>query len=192
MDMLEFLQRSEWPVLIGGALWYFRKPLYRLLDYIRPTKVSAWGVSIELALEKAEALTAATRAETKDEQPKQLGTQKTRDHQFQLEADELRHPQLVVLTEWNTLEAAIYNAAERGRFAPPRVGYLAMRQLETMAKEVGFTLSEIEAIKELRKVRNRVAHELDFPLSKADAVRFSELVRGLISRLRSLEPEVAR
>jgi hypothetical protein len=187
MDVLEFLQRSEWPLLIGGAFWYFRKPLYRLLDHIRPTKVSALGVSIDLALDRAETLTVETRALTEAESPNQPGTQRVGD-ELRLEEDNAKHPQLVVLMSWAELQDALYRAAAEP--TTPRVPqWVTVRNIERIANELGLTRSEIEAIKELRKVRNRVADEIDFPLSRAEAVRFAELSRDLILRLQTLKPE---
>jgi hypothetical protein len=61
-------------------------------------------------------------------------------------------------------------------------------ELETAVSLIGLTAHEVEAVKQLRNVRNRVAHEIDFPLSLADAVRFYELARDLIVRIRTLRP----
>ncbi|WP_156164419.1 hypothetical protein [Bradyrhizobium sp. LTSP885] len=179
MDILEFVQRSEWPVLIGGALWYFRRPLYQLVDRVRPTKVSAWGVSIEL--DKVEALTVETRAATEQELPK-LEKPKSTGDLLTFHVDEYEHPQMVVLKSWSALEAELYRAYGKSR--PPGV----MRVMEQVAKELGLTSNEVEAIRELRSVRNRVAHLIGYPLSQEDAQRYSALARDLILRIRTLKP----
>lgn len=188
MDILEFLQRSEWPIVVGGTLWYFRTPLARLLDHLRPTKISALGVSLELALDKAEALTEETRGLAEEQAPRQLEKPQGSGTLLTFQLPEYEHPQLVVLKSWSALESEIYRASGKSEPTPGIPSWVPMRVMEQIARDIGLTHDEFEAIRELRKVRNRVAHEIEFPLSRAEAMRFVEITRDLILRIRALKP----
>jgi hypothetical protein len=61
VDFLEFVQRSEWPIIVGATLWIVRRPLVNLFERLNPTKVDAWGFSAEFekTLNKIDALTPA-------------------------------------------------------------------------------------------------------------------------------------
>jgi predicted ATPase len=59
--------------------------------------------------------------------------------------------------------------------------------MEDAAKVLGMTHNEIEAIRELRKLRNGVAHSIEFSLTRADAIRFSEIADDLILRIWQLK-----
>ncbi|MGC2778068.1 MAG: hypothetical protein WA418_20770 [Bradyrhizobium sp.] len=179
MDILEFIQRSEWPVVAIMAIAVFRRPLTRLIERVRPTKLSAWGVSVEL--DEVEALTAETRAIAKDEAPKQAD--KPLRDLLVFQPAEYDHPQLVILKAWTALENAIYRAAGKDGPTPGVPSWIPMRVMEAASKKLGLTSNELLAIRELRNVRNRVADEIDFPVTRADAIRFVELSRDLIVRI---------
>jgi hypothetical protein len=41
VDVLEFLSRSEWPLVVAGTLWIVRRPLRAALERITLTKGAA-------------------------------------------------------------------------------------------------------------------------------------------------------
>jgi hypothetical protein len=45
MDFWEFLARSEWPIVVAGALYVFREPIKKKLESV--TKVTVPGASAE-------------------------------------------------------------------------------------------------------------------------------------------------
>jgi hypothetical protein len=184
MEILDFVARSEWPLVALVAIAVFRKPLTRLLDRVRPTKVSAWGISVEL--DKVEVLTEETRAIAKEEAPKRL--EKPRDDLLHFQVEEYDHPQLVILKAWTALEHAIYRASGKSALTPGMPPWLPVRTMESIFRELGLTTNEVDALRELRKIRNRVAHEIDFPVTRPDAIRFTDLSNDLITRLQLKKP----
>jgi hypothetical protein len=189
MDILEFLQKSEWPVLVGGVIWYFREPIKRLLTELRLTKFAAWGLTAEFEkrLDKVEDLTETTRKLT-DEAPKRLEIQRSTNNAslgFQLEDS----PQLIILKAWNHLQAELAAASDKPY--PPKRSW-APRAMEDAAKALGMTHNEIEAMRELRNLRNQVAHSIEFSPSRADAIRYSEIADNLILRIWQLSEEAKR
>jgi hypothetical protein len=180
MDVLEFLQRSEWPVLVGGVIWYFRKPIKHLLSEIRITKFAAWGLSAEFEkrLDKVEDLTETTRQLT-DKEPRQLETPRSIDKTLLgFQSDDV--PPIIILRAWSLLESELRSASSKlsisGQPWTPR-------KMEEAARVLGMTHNEIEAMRELRKLRNQVAHSIDYSLTRADAIRFSEIADDLTLRI---------
>lgn len=188
VDVLEFIQRSEWPVVALVAITVLHKPIARLIDRVRPTKFSAWGISVEL--DKVEVLTEETRAITKDEAPRQL--ERPRSDVLTFGTEDYDHPQLVILKSWTALERALYRASGKVEVSPSMPQWISARDMEMVAKELGLTRNELDAIRELRNVRNRVAHEIDFPVTSADAVRFAELSRDLVVRIEAAAKQIQR
>jgi hypothetical protein len=180
MDILEFLQKSEWPLLVGGALWYFRHPLTRLLNEIRLTKFAAWGLSAEFEkrLDKVEDLTETTR-QLADEAPSKRETPRSIDKTILgFQSDDA--PPLIILRAWSLLESELRSASDK---PSTRDQPWTPRRMEDAARILGMTHNEIEAMRELRKLRNQVAHSIDFSLTRADAIRFSEIADDLTVRV---------
>jgi hypothetical protein len=48
MTFWEFVVRSEWPIVVGGALFVFREPIKQLLESVTKLKVSGPGFHGEL------------------------------------------------------------------------------------------------------------------------------------------------
>ena len=62
MDLLTFIAKSEWPAVIGGALFYYRDPLGKLIERVRFKNVKVFGIETELEQQLDEAEKSATKA----------------------------------------------------------------------------------------------------------------------------------
>lgn len=101
-------------------------------------------------------------------------------------------PRSVVLESWRELEATAikilgdHDPSARNQGRP---GVLATHALVDtgILDEAGFQVLTI-----LRNLRNRAAHESDFPLSKADAVEYALMAQNLASHLGRIQSEVSR
>jgi hypothetical protein len=161
MDFWEFVARSEWPIVVGGAIWLLRRPLQDMLSRVTPTKVDAFGLKAEFerTLDKVEQLTAPT-----DQRPAQID-------------DVLpASPEAVILDSWRQLENAVREKLpSKGRniLVPPKA-----TELE---RQLNLSEDEIAAYQSLRKMRNQVAHE-NAPVSREDAIRFKEAAQRLLQR----------
>jgi hypothetical protein len=182
MDIFEFLQKSEWPILVGGVILYFRKPLTGLVAGLHLTKFNAWGLTAEFEkrLDKVEALTEPTRQITQDEAPKQVGHARTTDKAYI--GPETKSPQYIILRSWSRLEALLRGESEA------RVGKIltSPRRIEERARLIGLTDDEIDALLELRKMRNQIAHSIEFNVSLQDAARFANVAESLRQRIEAL------
>src|SRR3954471_13715273 len=59
MDVLEFVARSEWPIVVVVSVWLLRRSIRDMLNRISPTKIDAFGFKAEFerTLDKVDQLT---------------------------------------------------------------------------------------------------------------------------------------
>jgi len=160
MDFWEFLARSEWPLVVGGALLVFREAIRRKLD--STVKASGLGVSLEFseAIAKAEALVADSSTSIP------LGDKAT--------------PEMIILEAWRHLAHQI-SRAQGGQSATTWLWNPS--RFRGAAGLLGLTDDEVAALIELREIRNRVAHTVGAPISPTEAERFKQVTQRLIQKL---------
>jgi hypothetical protein len=204
MDILEFAARSEWPVVAATAIWLVRKPIARMLDRVNPTKLDAWGLKAEFEkrLDKVDLLTSppdtvedAPRFQRRGpkggegdvvgfmirEEPAKDTTQESRTLRLGPEIVNVS-PGTWILQSWITIERSLRRAADK--LHPRKKGpvWLPPAELLQVAAEIGLTADEIAALKELRALRNQVAHE-DVALTFSEAERYYIAVQRLLARI---------
>lgn len=174
MDVWEFVQRSEWPVLIGGVLWYFRKPLTRVIDHLRPTKVSGFGLSAEFAIKEAEELTEETRAA--------LASDKSLEQVLarSLRSIAIEPPNVVVTSAWFALEEAFVRATGLDK---PRPDWLTARAIVEKGTALGLTPNELAAMNELRTFTIPLIHGQETTVTPDTAQRFANVAHDLTTRI---------
>ena len=171
MDILEFLARSEWPIVVGVSVWLLRRSLRDMLNRINPTKLDAFGVKagFESTLDKVEQL---TPPDEKDLPILRL------DNRPLKSADLISaSPEAVILDSWRQLEKPV----KQNRSPSNRKNLVLPLEAQEL-KDLKFSDDEIAAYASLRKLRNQVAHS-ETPASREEAIRFKEATERLLQRL---------
>jgi hypothetical protein len=187
VDILELIARSEWPVVVGGALLLFRRPIRDLIGRINLTKIDAWGLKAEFekGLDKVDTLTPP-----KEEKPtpkiamdEKLPSEEPKSTLARLRA-KAPSPEAIVLDAWSWLEADIRAMIDAIR--PSQIGDLRIPPLkiDEAARELGLTEDEVQSLMTLRKLRNSVAHSTETLVTWEDAMRFKEATERLLARMR--------
>ena len=114
MDVLEFVARSEWPVVVLVGVWLFRRAIRGIFERINLTKLDAWGLKAEFekGLAKAELLTPLPDR-IPVERPKLAMNEAPTVSLPRLSEDALTQgasPELVVLRAWRDLDVAMKRA----------------------------------------------------------------------------------
>jgi hypothetical protein len=188
VDILDFLARSEWPLVAGVALWLIRAPLIRMLDRVNPTKVDAWGFKAEFerTLTKVEALTPASEEEEKAALSALEGkgaSEPLPPPPPPREPTALAPPEVTILESWRRIESLMRQMSDAQH---PRISarfWNPPRKIDEAARELGLSDDEIAALMELRKLRNQVAHSIDAPVTPEDAARFQIVTERLLGRM---------
>jgi hypothetical protein len=175
MDVWEFAAHSEWPIVVGGAVWFLRRSLREMMGRINPTKVDAWGFKAEFdkTLEKVEILTSEKASNPTMAMDSTLETEKPKP--AALEA-----PEIKILRAWNDLEVAMRKASPARR---PGIKWITPKTIDEAAKDLKLGEDEIAAVNEMRELRNKVAHTGFTVLTRADAARYYDAANELIRRV---------
>jgi hypothetical protein len=189
VDILEFLAKSEWPLVVGGALWLLRRPISEMIDRLDPTKVDVLGFKAEFArrLEKVNLLTPPLVKPANLVQPKSFLAMDEQISKPQVTRiapikQSVTSPDAIVLLAWRNLESTMRSLSDAKR---PKIGKLwtPPLRIEEAAKELGLSQDEVQALLELRQLRNKVAHSSDAPVSEDEAAQFREATERLLYRL---------
>jgi hypothetical protein len=190
VDIIELIARSEWPIVVGGALFLLRHPIKGLLTRISLTKIDAWGLKAEFeqGLDEVDELSPA------EEEVKLLDelTLECRDNEKSSARakyyEGLRpflyenvSPEAVVLDTWSRVEADVRAMTE----ALPPVSLKVPLSIEQAGKRLGLDEHEIVSLTVLRRLRNKVAHSADQSLTWDDAERFRRSVERLLMRMKA-------
>jgi len=187
VDIYELIARSEWPVVVGGAILFFRRPIRELIARINLTKIDAWGLKAEFekGLDKIDSLTPP-----KEEKPKlKIAMDEKAAIQEPKPAliptgEKGASPEALVLDSWSWCEAdmramidAIHPRHTGTLWTPPL-------KIDEAARELGLSDDEVESLMTLRKLRNSIAHSADRSLTWDDALRFKKATERLLARMK--------
>ncbi len=151
-----------------------------MLDRVSPTKVDAWGFKAEFdkVLGKVELLTPSSLS---GEGSLRVETEVVRSLRHEL--DVARPPELLVLRAWARLEAAMRQISDAEHPHVSARVWNRSQPIDQVARELGFDADEISALRELRELRNRIAHTLDVSVSDEEAARYRAATERFLSRL---------
>lgn len=184
MDVLDLIARSEWPLVVGGALLIFRKPIYELLTRINITKIDAWGFKAEFEKELNKVDTLLPPKEETPSPKIAMGERITEPTKKVSVPRKEQSPEAVVLASWSILESDMRAMLDAIR--PTQVGSLHVPPLriQEIARRLGLSDDEIESLLTLRSLRNKVAHSAEAQISWEDAMRFKEATERLLAAMR--------
>lgn len=183
MDFWEFVVRSEWPIVVGGAIWLLRRSLRDMFNRVNPTKVDAFGFTAEFErkLDKVEQLSPPPDHE--DAAPTTAISGDSPQIPVLLPAS----PEAVILESWRQLEKATRQKLPQLKFK----NFVLPLKESALKSNLYLTDDDIAVYQELRDLRNQVAYK-DAPVSRADAIRYKEAAERFIQRLATLQAHMER
>jgi hypothetical protein len=185
MDFWDFLTKTEWAIIVAGALWILRAPILTMAQRIDLRKLSIAGFDLEFdkRISKAEALVPPQGANDVDKKGDRTHFLKNMQRVFARPP----MPESVILESWQKLECEIRllnkmltpsSKRTEGRF-----------DILTAAKTVGLSDREILAVTELMKLRDRAAGLENIDLKSDEITRYGDVMDRLLKRLEVLEEE---
>lgn len=204
MDFLEFLQKSEWPLLVGGAIFLFKKELAELIRDFRIKKVSGPGWNIETesrlqigqhGLNSVEALPRPNSERSSEDGTASAPNVPAQSLQLELEPSDTPFdtewytlprstPRTRTLVAYNVLALYISNLFREVRGLSPDEPVAA--PLVSMASAVGLRPPETGALVELEMIFRDAKRDPNFVMSEGEANRFVAITKQLYLRIRSL------
>jgi hypothetical protein len=173
VDALDFISRSEWPLVVAGAIWLLRRPLNDLVRQLSLTKIDAWGLKAEFERRLVEAEAISEPADENNE----TGLEPEKQATIIVEtAAEVDSPEAEVLRRWSMVErrlaSALRAAGHTGKFTVPE----AARLLKLPPEDYGSLLA-------METLRNSVVSSPRHALSDEQARRYAGLARRLSIKL---------
>ena len=180
MDVFEFIttlvEALVWPLTVVLAIFAFRRPISTLLPFLQRLKYKDFVLEFNQKLDDVNAQVAAV----------------TRDGAEIPVASELLelaqiHPRGAVIDSWLAVEAAIRQVAtSRGIVADPLRRRSTFSVERELARSGVIEPSVVSILRELRSIRNEVAHRLDLPVTPEMARQYASAASRMVVALRDL------
>jgi uncharacterized protein YutE (UPF0331/DUF86 family) len=167
-----------WPVALLATALVFRTPVTKLLNRVRRASYGDAEVEFERQLDEAESKIAKI-----DDGPKE-SEKEIADADFDRAINQ--SPELAILNAWIKIEDVVSKIAEGKGYTGPRARSFsyAFRRL-VQDGVIGSDLAEI--IRELRSLRNLVAHRVDgIDINADEALRFQTMSTVVAGRLSAI------
>lgn len=179
MDSLTFISKAieslAWPIAATYIAWLLRKEIQSLLPFIKRLKAGPVEAEFDQELRSLRVGTKAREPERQEESASKAQT----DPLLDLAA---RNPRSAILEAWRTVEIALLKLANSHALLPPGLDNIPSRHvIEQISREHLIPVEEIALYYELRNLRNKAAHAVDFEPSQASALDYIELVKGFIN-----------
>jgi hypothetical protein len=183
-DIFDFIARSEWPIVVAGALLLFRRPLRELIGRVNLTKIDVWGFKAEFekGLDKIEALTwtELTKAKPAIATDEKLQTDRLYPYSSSPAG---ATPETLVLDSWRELEGTMRQMIDKMHPRLPGPLHTPPLRFESAAEELGLSADDVASLLLMRKLRNDLAHSAGAQITWDDALRFQKAARRMLRKL---------
>ncbi|MGK3141641.1 hypothetical protein [Pantoea sp. C2G6] len=181
---IKLLTISIWPLLIFIALQKFQYDIKKLMGRIKSGNVAGFGFEFHDIAEKYE----------------DVAGQVTRDQEIKSNLD----PRGAIISAWLNIETRLYQLFEVNREKVMTSGIVgSMNSMDSINKRppvfqiIRFLkdkkllrVNEVEILDDLRRMRNRVAHEADLELTQEDVTKYLVLANLAEVSLEKIENQV--
>lgn len=185
MDWMQFtialIDKLIWPLVLVFAVINLKRPLAKLIPLAKKLKFK------DLELEFGQGLKAVT------EQAEGVFPELKTDKKTLLIASANNLPNSAVLETWEQVDLAAEQLIKSHCDNITLDKNTRYKHIENiLISEALINTKQGKLFSELRQLRNRVAHAVNYEVAKAEAIQYIELCFKLIEHLRSLTPSEIR
>jgi len=177
----EIISSLAWPALVIVILSIFKSELVKIVQRLSHLKYK----DLELDFDKLKQQAKELHKEVEEEPPALKSLVFTSLEDQVLDAVE-RAPSAAILLAWSGLETAMASAVASLAISPEPPSYRSpMHNIEMLTKYAGLSKSHASLLHEMRKLRNKVAHERDAMLSitQDQALNYANVAIDMIQHL---------
>lgn len=173
---LQVIDRLIWPVIAGGLVIAFYKPIRALLPNLRKLKYQDLEIEFDRELQHA------------SQTANQLLERQHHDRLIhQLRESLMHNPHGAILEAWKAVEAAAKVVIDNYQGRVKWDKKAPYKHLEDILTHENLLDKNTAALfSEVRQLRNKVSHAPDFEVRSAEAVQYIELCDQLIRHLNEL------
>lgn len=189
--IVNVLQAVAWPGALLIIFFVLRDPLIGIIRRIVRIKYGDSEILLERVEEKAAALELSTTSSSAPDSSPTDVVFSPRTNSVLPEFTALREvaktaPELAMIGGWNLLESELRMAATRAGHAS-KATYNAYRLLHELHAEKVLGPDVIEVLQDLRRIKNRIAHNQSMLETTTDeALRYLDVVDDVIGTLRAM------
>ncbi len=183
----EIVSSVAWPCVVVAFLVIFRTELSKIIQRLAHLKYK----DLELEFDKVRQQAQELHRDVSEERPAVQGRIISSLEEQVLDAVE-RAPSAAILLAWSSLETAMASAVGRLAFSPESPSYRSpIHNIEVLTKYGGLTESHGKLLREMRMLRNTVAHERESMVSIAQdqAMTYAQAAIDMINYLETLRRE---
>ncbi len=171
-DIVRIIEAGAWPLAFILSLLIFRKPIIELLPYLKRLKYK------ELELEFGRRLEDISKRSQESLQRTSVEPAEETEVDYYLEQVKSLSPRTAILESWLALESTAISTAQHFKLTPGDKRIMFPTALRALKEGNVLTDQDIALINDLRALRNKATHELDFYISEKEAATFMEVARN--------------
>ena len=181
----EIISNFVWPAVVIFIVFTFRSEFSKIVQRLAHLKYKDLEIDFEKVKQQAEEL----HKEVLEEGPVEKSPVFTSLEDQILDAVE-RTPSAAILLAWSGLETAMASAVSRLTTSPePQSFRSPMHNIEMLTKSGGLSKNHANLLHEMRRLRNKVAHERDslLSISQDQALTYATSAIDMIQHLEKLK-----
>ncbi|EGR1737547.1 hypothetical protein D5Q56_20200 [Vibrio parahaemolyticus] len=170
--VVKIIEALAWPVTVLIAVFALRKPLIALLPQLKVLKYKELEVEFEKELETLSLKAHVSKAKLNVE-----ATVDDEETDFYLQQVKELSPRAAIMEAWLGLESNAIATAQHFGLAPKNKRLTFASTLKALTSGEVLTPEDASNINELRMLRNKAVHDLQFSVSDTEAAKFMEIAR---------------
>ncbi len=171
--IVAIIDSLAWPITILIGLFVLRKSLIELLPQLKKLKYKELEMEFEKGLDEL----SIKSQESKKRIEVTEKNQEEEETDYYLEQVKEASPRAAILESWLGLEATAISTVQYFDLVPKGKRIMFGTALKTLEQAEVLTKQDVANINDLRALRNKAVHEVDFPISEKEAAKFMEIAR---------------
>ena len=168
--LIKIIETLAWPGVVLISVYLLRKPITELIPQLKKLKYKELEMEFNHELEALSKKSQESRARVEIEAPKE-------EEDYYLQQVKEVSPRAAIMESWLELEATAISTAQHFKITPEKKRINFHMAVQALRKNDVLTDQDIANINDLRALRNKAAHEIDFPITEDEAAKFMEIAR---------------
>ncbi|MBU1369473.1 MAG: DUF4145 domain-containing protein [Proteobacteria bacterium] len=169
--IVKIIEVIVWPVVVLASVYLLRKPLIELIPQLKKLKYKELEMEFEHELEALSKKSQESRSRVEIEVPKE------EEEDYYLQRVKELSPIAAIMESWLGLETTAISTAQHFKLTPEKKRINFHIAIQTLHKNNVLTDQDVANINDLRALRNKAAHELNFQITEDEAAKFIEIAR---------------
>ena len=169
--IVKIIEALVWPGVVLVAVYLLRKPIIELIPQLKKLKYKELEMEFDHELEALSKKSQESRARVEIEAPKE------EEEDYYLQRVKELSPRAAIMESWLGLEATAISTAQHFKITPEKKRINFHMAVQALRKKNVLTDQDVANINDLRSLRNKAAHEIDFPITEDEAAKFMEIAR---------------